>query len=120
MAAGDYVSVVVLQNAAATALPGAIANIDGLRTILVEITGAVAGLTANFETSLDNGLNWLPVALLSIGSTTPGTLVIAATTTGIYRLQDCTGLKNFRARTTGTGTSMTVKAYGVSVQIQGV
>jgi hypothetical protein len=118
MAVGTYSDTIVLQDAEDGAADGAQVTIAGLISFLIEITGTFAGLTANFEASLD-GATWSAVALLPVGSTTPGTLVASATAAGLYRLQDCHGFVSFRARTSGsTGGAMTVKAHGVPHQVQ--
>jgi hypothetical protein len=117
MAGGEYSTTVTLQDGQDGAADGAGVTIEGVTSFLVEISGSFSGLTANLEATID-GKSWFAVALLPVGSTTPGTLVAAATAAGLYRLQDCRGLMLFRARTSGsTGGAMTVKAHGVPHQV---
>ena len=121
MAVGDYGRMITLQDAAAVAADGIVVSIGGLTSVVVQITGTYTGMQVNFEASVDGALTWAAVALLPIGSTTPGTLVAtpAAGATGLYRLQDARGLTHIRARVSGSGTgAVTVTAYSVPWQAQ--
>jgi hypothetical protein len=122
MAAGEYSHTILLHDAAAAAPGnGAVVSIGGLTSLLVQIAGTYTTSQVNFQASADGGVNWFAVALLPVGSTTPGTLVAtpAAADTGLYRLQDARGFTHFRSPITGTGTgTVTVTAYGVGWQVQ--
>jgi hypothetical protein len=118
---GEYSSTIVLQDAATEAGDGVAVSIAGIDTFLVQVSGTYTGMQVNFEASLDDGATWAAVALLPVGSTTPGTLVAtpAAAATGIYRMTHAPGFSHFRVRVSGTGTGdITVTVYGVRQQAQ--
>jgi hypothetical protein len=103
-----------LQAAAATAINGISLDISGGSNLLIEASGTFTGMTAVPEISLDGGTTWGIVSVETLSSLTLAR-VAAIVAVGQYRLTDISGATHFRARTTGTGGPLTIKAaVGVS------
>jgi hypothetical protein len=88
-------------------------DITDSQSAILEASGTYTGITANFEGSIDSGVTWYPITLITLANTA-GVRVSTATNNGLYFLEYARPMNAFRARTTvATPTgNMTVRARG--------
>jgi hypothetical protein len=106
-------AIAVLQNATASAANGIMIDITDSASAIVEVSGTYTGMTANFEGSIDAGLTWYPITLVTL-SNPGGVRASTVTANGLYFLEYARPMNAFRARiTVATPTgNMTVRARG--------